>query len=291
MSPELEFPTKAAADRVRDQHSDHLCTDDDRRLKTVTFTSDTPESVIDQAEAVATSEQAAADRPSIEAVELTEAEKRDFDFSRDGVNVPKARYLKGLGAEYGVDAFQHVDPGEVDNVTDARPILERAAKSGGIDRGGGANYDDEATERQQRERREQAEKHAKEGCDHARDSCEHGEPEACEFLTEACGYDDQQVEQLLSGGSTTDETSTEQGLSGEQKGALQRSWGGYKAAISEIDRLLTHLEERKAAAQQAFAAINQIREQAGQEPITPELLHEQLETTQDLAVQNHAEHR
>lgn len=47
----------------------------------------------------------------------------------------------------------------------------------------------------------------------------------------------------------------------------------------------------KAAAQQAFAAINQIREQAGQDPLEPERLHEQLETTQSLAAQNHAEHR
>ncbi|ELZ15982.1 hypothetical protein C476_17232 [Natrinema limicola JCM 13563] len=35
MTEWIEFGSKAAADQFRDEYTDHLCSDDDRRLKTV----------------------------------------------------------------------------------------------------------------------------------------------------------------------------------------------------------------------------------------------------------------
>lgn len=43
MSPTAEFGSEALTDQYREEHPDHLCPDDDARLKSVTFTSDAPD--------------------------------------------------------------------------------------------------------------------------------------------------------------------------------------------------------------------------------------------------------
>lgn len=293
MPTEIEFSSKAAADHHREEFGEHLCSQDDRRLKTVTFTDGTPEGVIEGAEAAATSEQAAAEEQAIEEVALTDQEKRRLDFSRDGVNVLKARYLKGLGDQYGLDPFEHVDLAEIDKVSDARPILDRARKTGGIDRGGGAEYDDEAAEREEREQRKQAEKQMAEGCDHARDHCRHGEPEACEYLTESCGYEEEDVDQLLGHADTraldaeepeqTELVTVGEGSSDQmevtpaQAGALRRSWQGYKGAIGDLDHALQTARTAVVDARQAFKAINAIRRANDQADLHPDRLHDLLD--------------
>ncbi|MCU4716993.1 hypothetical protein [Halapricum hydrolyticum] len=50
MSPTVEFGSKDAADAAREQWGEHLCPDDDRRLKTVAFVEDVPDRVIERAE-------------------------------------------------------------------------------------------------------------------------------------------------------------------------------------------------------------------------------------------------
>ncbi len=49
MTERIELGSKAAADQFRDEYADHLCTDDDRRLKTVAISSDAPDHVLETA--------------------------------------------------------------------------------------------------------------------------------------------------------------------------------------------------------------------------------------------------
>lgn len=49
MTERIEFGSKAAADQFRDEHVDHLCSDDDRRLKTVAISSNAPDHVLETA--------------------------------------------------------------------------------------------------------------------------------------------------------------------------------------------------------------------------------------------------
>lgn len=292
MATEIEFESKARADRVREDHAEYLCSDDDRRLKTVTLASDTPAGIIDQLEAAAISDEAAAEQPALEAVPLTEQEKRDLDFSRDGVNVFKARYLKGLGQEYGVDPFQHVDLAEIDGVEDARPILERARQTGGIDRGGGAQYDDAAAEREKRQRRQNAERHAAQECSSARKYCERGEEDACEFLMEACGLSREEAETILMGPEAIEATGDtkqtnlvtvggdeypEMEVTPAEAGALNRSWQGYKGAINDLEAQLAAVRESITQARRAFQAINSIRGNNDQPDLDPRRLNDLLQ--------------
>lgn len=275
MSESVEFARKSTADDFREQYAEYICPiDDDARTKTVAFVSDTPDHIIEEAKATAVSEGARLEG-GLTAVDLTRKERERLDFSRDGVNVPKARYLKGLGEEYAVDAFQHVDLAEIDAVADARPILERVNQSTGQG-GQRASGADEAAERRDRESRAKAERQQSEGCDHARGHCEHGDPEACEFLADACGYDESEVADLMStpdraspeNTSDRDAAEPDEGdLSGEQLGALRKAWGGYRGALADLTDGLDVVREEWKNAQQAARAINAIRADVGQEPI------------------------
>lgn len=50
MSPAVEFGSKALADQYREDYPEHICPDDDARLRTVAFTSDAPDWLIEQAQ-------------------------------------------------------------------------------------------------------------------------------------------------------------------------------------------------------------------------------------------------
>jgi hypothetical protein len=201
MSISVEFGTKADADRFRDEYPEFICPiDDDARRREVWFTSDTPTDVLDEAKAVG--EAGRADREASEANtgqrELTDQEKRQLDFTRDGVNYGLARALANVADEYGLNAFEHIDVAEVDGTADARPIFERARRSSGTGRGGGtAQYDDEAAEREDRQQRQRGERQAAEQCDHARDHCRSGDSEACQYLQARCGLSEDKATSLL----------------------------------------------------------------------------------------------
>lgn len=49
MTERIEFGSKAAADQFREEYADHLCTDDDRRLKTVAISPSAPDHVLEAA--------------------------------------------------------------------------------------------------------------------------------------------------------------------------------------------------------------------------------------------------
>ena len=275
--PTVEFEHMATADSFREDYPEHLCPDDDARTKTVTFVSGTPDRVLEEAEAAAISEAAETEGGLSGAADLTRKDRRALDFARDGVNVPKARWVKALAQEYGVDPWQHVDLAEIDHAEDARPMFESARRTGGTNRGGGAQYDDEATERERRDRRSGAEKHVSEGCDHAEGHCRNGDPAACEYLESECGVPPERVDQLLSPPESAPPESPSEGtpevdpeaadLSGEALGALKRSWGGYNAAVDDLRAAVETIEAALEDANGAARAINGIRAEAGQPPI------------------------
>lgn len=245
MTRKIEFGTRAEANEVRDLVGAEQFTDRyDRRHKTVELVDDAPEDLVEELEG-----RAAADRAAQESgpgqMDLTKAERRYFDFSREGLNVPKLRAVKAIMTDAGVDDWRaHVDP--TLTVAEHHDVAEQAATEGGGQRMDAEDSDDEIRARQRR----QAEG-AK--CDHALDHCADGEGDACDFLVEECGFDREEAEQLIA--ATGIEESE---LTGETYGALTKLWAQYKTAISEA----------KAAA----AGINGIREEVGQEALAFEEL-------------------
>lgn len=270
MSEAIEFGSKAVADFYRDEHEEAICpVDDDRRMKTAHFVDDAPEWLLDQARAEADEGRAARDDTTGQ-MGLTDAERDRVNFSAPRASVPWARSIKALAAHHGVsDWTSHLD-GTL-TVDEHRGIMESAGQQGGGDHDTGDQRD------ARRERRAAATEQA-EGCNHARDHCEHGDPEACKYLSTACGYSTDEVSAIL---DATEEPTGE--ITGEAAGALARAWGGYKAAIARFGRELGDIEEAKAHAEQAAAAINAVRGEHGQEALEFERLEELTDDLQGVA--------
>jgi len=248
----LEFGRKSAADDARDAYREHLHSEDDRRLKTVRFTDELPAEDERELET-----QAAADRAEKQAsyrqTDLTRGEKQRFDLSRDGLNVFKLRSIKGMAQAEGLEDWTaHVDP--TLTTSEHKEVIERAAQQQT-----GADGDRERSDEQRAH--DLAAQAGGGDCDHARGHCRHGDPEACEFLAGECGFSEEEVEQLMSDMEPQEPDSgqlTFQDLTGAEKGALSRSWNGYKAAVAVLDRHLADVAEAFAHAEQAAAAISNI---------------------------------
>ena len=269
MSPTVEFPSgsKDVADSYRDDHPDYICPDDDRRLLTVTFTSDAPEWLLEQARRDAADARGELE-DSAGQVGLTDHEKDDIDFSKDRANVPHARAVKGIAASEGVDDWlAHYDP--TLTVDEHREVMQRAAREGGGKRMD--NEDSAAEKAGQAARTAQSEQ-----CDHAEGHCENGEPEACEFLQRTCGYTDEQVQMIL--GQEPDADTEQETLTGKQAGAYSRALSGYKGALASLRELVDAVRQERRNAEQAWAAMAGIRENNGQPTEDPEQLHELLDT-------------
>lgn len=78
MSVEIEFGSKNVADSYRDDHPEHLSERDDKRLKTVTFTDDTPEWLIDRASADAQASRAERTTAAGGQAQLTDDERESL---------------------------------------------------------------------------------------------------------------------------------------------------------------------------------------------------------------------
>lgn len=258
LSELVEFGSKATADTFREEYSDYICpVDDDRRLKTVAFTSDTPEYVLERAEAEAAGGRAERAKGAGQ-VPLTDAEKERVGPFSPPNNLLKARSVKGIMLDYGVgDWTAHYDPSL--SVDEHRTVAKRVA--GGEQqpeellmtqrRSGGEHRDRDPDEKHVEESRARSmERGVGEQCDHAQDHCEHGDPEACEFLTKACGMSDEQVAAILSD-AEGDPAKGE--LPGEAYGALKQLWDAFRANINQSKR--------------TAAGINEIRQQFGQDPL------------------------
>jgi len=262
LSETVEFGSKAAADRFREEYEESVCPDDDdRRRKTVAFVSDAPDWLLDRAEVEAASGRSERGGDGGQ-VELTDSEKKRVGPFEGENNYRKAAAVKGIMLDAGVDDWtSYYD--ETLTVDEHRDLAERAAQDGG----GGRRLDaEDSTD----ERLGRAEAAMGEECDHARDHCQHGDPDACEFLTNACDYDEDEVARILD----DSDASGEQEIEGEAAGALARSWQGYKAGIARLERELEDALEAKWNAEQAAAAINAIRAEHGQDPIELERLEE-----------------
>jgi len=283
--PEVEFGNRPAANEARDQWADHLCSQDDRRLKTVTFAPDTSDEVLVEARQQAADSRAEGEGTAGQ-VPLTDHEKGEIDFSKGRANVMHARSIKGIAMSEGVDDWlAYYDPEAT--VDEHREIMAEAATEGG----GKRREDTEtATEKAGRAARTAQ----GEQCDHARDHCEHGDPEACEFLAETCDYSEQEIDQILGGPDTRheqQETTTQRDLvtvggdrypemevTPQEAGALTRSWQGYKSAVARLGRLLDEVRDATTNARQAWAVVNAIRDDHGQEELHPDDLHELLDS-------------
>ncbi|DAC85294.1 putative viral structural protein [Haloterrigena jeotgali icosahedral virus 1] len=109
MTERFEFATKQAADLFREENEEYLCSDDDRRLKTVALSSDTPERVLEEA-AIETAV-TRAERDGTSQLPLEEDERDAIDFSEGRASVPWARSIKAIMRAEGVDDWlSHLDP-------------------------------------------------------------------------------------------------------------------------------------------------------------------------------------
>lgn len=261
MSFEIEFGTKSGADAARDEYAEHLCSDDDRRLKTVEFADSTPDLVRDQLEAGAATGRAEREEGSGQA-DLTDAEKNRIGPFTGSNNYLKAASVKALLRDNGVSDWEAWYDKNLSVDEHRSSVLPEAKQAGGGDRIENEGPDRDAAAR--------AEKAANSECDHARDHCAHGEPGACEFLRNSCGLDDQEIEALL----TEEPRSDDEAITGQSAGALGRAWQGYKAGISRLDQQLSQAADAKRNAEQAAAAINAIRADHGQEAMEFERLEE-----------------
>lgn len=283
---EVSFGSLDAANAARTEYSEHLCTDDDRRLKTVRFSSDTPEGVRDVVRAQAMESRSLEDRRS-QTSDLSQGEIEKIKRS-DGFAGPATTFswesAKGVFAREGEmshfsDAIGSIADYE-DPIEGAEAWIGKFRESGGS-LGSKRDVGDEDIRQQQRA--EKAAKAAQGGqCDHATGHCRHGDPDACEFLREACGYSEDEVEELL--GAAEEDVDTTEEITGEAAGALKRAWGGYKGAVSAVDESLSEwLSPNWEQAQQSAKAINAIRRQHGQEPMDFERLEELQARVQDFA--------
>jgi len=279
MTERVEFGSKEFADQYREEHEEHLCSEDDARLRTVAFSDDVPEGFLERSRLEAQEGRAEREGESVTA-SLTPGERERISeaggFDRT-TSIFNWRSAKGVFAREGAaDQFRDAigsltdydDPAEgaEDWIASAK---EADARQGTQSISGGAR--DEGVEEAQEQRRiaEQSRRAQAEECDHARGHCKHGDPEACEFLRNACGLEDEEVEQLLDGDSLEDAK-----IARAAAGALERSWQGYKGGIVDLDAALEEAREAWSHAQQAARAINEIREAHGQDPIHFERLEE-----------------
>jgi len=279
MTERVEFGSKELADQYREDHEEHLCSEDDARLRTVAFSDDVPEDVLEQARLKAQEGRAEREAESVTA-SLTPGERERISeaggFDRT-TSIFNWRSAKGVFAREGaVDQFDaaigsltdYDDPAEgaEDWIASAK---EADARQGTQSISGGARDEGVQEAQEQRTIAEQSRRAQAKQCDHARGHCKHGDPEACEFLRDACGLEDEEIEQLLDGDSFE-----ESEIAGKAAGALKRSWEGYKGGISDLDEALEQAREAWRHAQQAARAINEIREAHGQDPIHFDRLEE-----------------
>ncbi|NLV14410.1 hypothetical protein [Haloarcula argentinensis] len=282
MTERIEYGSKDAADAARERHSEYLCTDDDRRLKTVAWAeTGTPEWVLEQERLeAADSRDDGGDEGG--QVALSGSERNRIDFSDGRASVLHARSVKGIAQSEGVeDWVSYYDP--TLTVDEHREVMEQASRESGK-----RSADETADEKAARAARSAQSNQ----CNHARGHCENGDSEACEFLQQTCGYSDDEVQQLLGGGVMEPDADAveqqdlvtiggdeypEMQVTPETAGALRDSWTGYKAGVSDLDDALTAAREAVIDARQAWRAINRIREANGQEQMHPDRLHTLLD--------------
>jgi hypothetical protein len=253
MSTEIEFGDKDAADHARDEYEQYLCSDDDRRLKTVTFASNTPDYIIDTVEADALESKGKATRSNSVSLSRKEREKiSDVDGFDQTTTTANWRSAKGVFAREGLTSYFFDAIGGLtdydDPVEGAEEWVQRYQEGGGRGSARDEGEEDIKEAQQAQELAKQAKQVQSQQCNHAEDECRHGDPEACEFLHDACGFEEEQVDRIM-----TDDGGDGDDLPGEVYGLLSQLWTKYRAGIGE--------------AKEAAAGINEIRQQHDQDPL------------------------
>ncbi len=136
MVTRIEFGSREAANKIRDtaKFRGFLADSDDRRTATVVLKEGTPEPALNEITGeAADSKRHEADKAG--QASLTDSERERIDFSREGMNVPKARSIKGVAQNEGVDDWMHESDFTL-SVDENRSILKEAKQSGGGQRGG-----------------------------------------------------------------------------------------------------------------------------------------------------------
>jgi len=273
LTERIEYGSKDAADAARERHSEYLCTDDDRRLKTVAYSSDTPDSVL-ETERIEAADGRGERTDGPGQVPLSDSERKQIDFSQKRANTAHARSVKGIAQSEGVEDWVSYYDGTL-TVDEHREGMDKASRESGARSG-------EESAQEKAGRAARAAQSSR--CDHARGHCENGDPEACEFLTQTCGYSEEEIGQFIDDGPADQGEQQElvtvgggeypeMELRPETAGALRRGWQGYKASVSDLEAALSRSREAVINARQAWRAVNRIREANGQEPMHPDRLH------------------
>ncbi|ELY99465.1 hypothetical protein [Natrialba asiatica] len=252
MTERIEFGSKAAADQFRDEYADHLCADDDRRLKTVAISSDAPNYVLETATIEASDSQA--DRDGSGQLPLEDHEIESIDWSKGRANVPWARSVKAVMRDEGVDDWlAFLDPSLT--VDEHRDVAKRATRD---ERGDRLDSESDVDEQLAETRA------AGDQCGNAATHCEDGDDAACEFLTDECGFDESEVQTLLS--NFDDEVPSDE-ITGKWLGTIRRAWQGYHNATDTLEAALAEAGDSVNHAIAAAKAINGIRRAHGQDEI------------------------
>jgi len=282
LTERIEYGSKDAADAARERHSEYLCTDDDRRLKTVAYSSDTPDSVL-ETERIEAADGRGERTDGPGQVPLSDSERKQIDFSQKRANTAHARSVKGIAQSEGVEDWVSYYDGTL-TVDEHREVMDKASRESGARSG-------EESAQEKAGRAARAAQSSR--CDHARGHCENGDPEACEFLTQTCGYSEEEIGQFIDDGPADQGEQQElvtvgggkypeMELRPETAGALRRGWQGYKASVSDLEAALSRSREAVINARQAWRAVNRIREANGQEPMHPDRLHTLLDALEGM---------
>jgi len=219
----VEFGQRQVANEIRGRLEPFLGDDDSRRSKTIELQDRVPDDVVQRVrEEAADSRGAEADKAG--QASLTDRERKEIDFSKDGVNVPYARSVKGVAKAEGVEDWLQYSDFDV-TVDENRNVLQRAGRE---ERGqSGQGRSREKTElqrgrRAKRQRRQQAEE--------AKAPAFGGNVEAAEFLREEQRFEDDLFDISLRGG----------GPSGSD-------FEGLEAAHEERSERAQRVDERRSA--------------------------------------------
>ncbi|MFD1588706.1 hypothetical protein ACFR9U_17140 [Halorientalis brevis] len=278
--PTVKFGSLSAANQAREDYADHLCPDDNRSHKTVTFRSDTPDDVLEAARRDADDSREGS--TSGYATDLTDREKDQIDFSE--VHISKARRAKGIFLDEGVTDWLSYWSEDLQTEGEQRQAAQRAARD---ERG---KRMDEETDPQEKAA-EGSRKAKSESCDHAAGHCAHGDPEACEFIANECDLDPDRVlarrepaprppadpdekelpehhEPQNDPSERVEPTPAEAAaLSDRERGAISRAWQGYQGAVEALSESLETVRDEWENAQQAAKAVNSIRADHDQPPL------------------------
>jgi hypothetical protein len=179
----VEFGRRQVANSIRDRLEPFLDEDDTRRSKTIELQDRVPDDVVQRVrEEAADSRQSEADKAG--QAGLTDRERREIDFSKEGVNVPYARSVKGIAKTEGVDDWIQYADFDV-TVDENRSVLERAGRESRGARGRGRTQ-----EQSDLKRGRQAKERRREQAEEAKPAAFGGNAEAADFLREEQRFED-----------------------------------------------------------------------------------------------------